>query len=255
MGEPVRVTAWMAGPLLGDAPHLDALLEWVMAPHVRSIAAHDRTGRHRGCDEDEPRREATAPRPGLIPIPIDRREVAGWPVALCSSPILVGVREDGVQRLASRLSTGEWGDAVVEGAHRTIHHGSGSTRAQYRPIRQRLVERVIWFAVAHRDSRARREGRTSDGSPLRALRKLLRRVEGVGKFVGHGGGAVARWEVERVDRDVSWYAESAEGPVLMRPLPAGRHLPAGLRGARPDVAAVCAPYWHPERLCEAVTPC
>ena len=70
-----------------------------------------------------------------------------------------------------------------------------------------------------------------------------------------GYGVVREWTVERIDADLSWFAPSEVGPVLMRPLPVGPWLPDNLTGARRDFGACVPPYWHPERYGEIVVPC
>jgi hypothetical protein len=106
------------------------------------------------------------------------------------------------------------------------------------------VDRVAWFAAGDR----------------REVLKLLKRVPAVGKKVAHGYGRVLRWEVERLQDGRPhdhwpWWWDSEGAPVLMRPLPAGPWLPAGLLGARPDYGACTDPYWHPSRFTEVVVPC
>lgn len=239
---PVKVTAHLAEPIAGEPPHLDALLEWAVSKHAASIERHDRRGRHQGI-QPSPHRGEPPPPLGRIPIPIARERVGEWLVARCSSPIY-RIERESTARLASRLSHDEIAPRLAADQARTIHHGSGATKALYRPIRLLHVDRVVWFALA----RATRP-------PVSDLRKRVRVVPALGKYTGHGYGRVARWEVEGVDDDWSWWAPGPDGEaLLMRPLPWAA-LVDDATGYRRTHGACCPPYWHPERVTEIAAPC
>lgn len=245
----VRVTAWLAEPIAGPPPHLDALLEHSMVRVRGGIEASDRSGRHTGLET--PSRQRKAPAIGRVPIPIERTTIGGWPVARCSSPIYT-VSSESEARLASRLSADYLVPRLADDQLRSIHHGSGSTRAQYRPIRLLHVERVVWFARAYVVRRA--DGR-SRGAPRAELLRRLKCIASLGKYTGHGYGRVSKWEVVNVQHDHSWYANGDDGPILMRVLPADADHPAGLSGYRETMGACCSPYWHPDRITRVIEPC
>jgi len=222
------VRARLAAPLAGDAPHLDALLEWAMSLH------HPRA--EPGYKVD---RRLAAPPAGAIPIPLARRDVAGWPIPLCSSPI-VGVNDaEAVEHYAKRIDPDRAGLLAPDA--RTVMATTNTWTKSYRlPLRVRLVSEVAWFAVGNRKS---------------ILGLLRRDVHAIGKKVSIGYGRVREWIVDRVDADLSWFAPTEYGTLLMRPLPAEMELPGDLIGHRPDFGACCPPYWHPDRYGEIVTPC
>jgi hypothetical protein len=186
-----------------------------------------------------------------MPIPIDRVKLSDDViVSRCSSP-LFRTDYEYVDHFAMRIDAGNVGPLMAETGPQTIQHGSTATKAMFRPLRVRVVERVVWFCVAH--------GSQSGGtkrSPQGCLRKVLREIAGLGKKVAYGYGRVAKWEVEPFHADWSWFAPSDAGPVLMRALPRRLiELPERLQGYRESFGAVAPPYWHPERYMEIVEPC
>lgn len=234
----LKITAHLAGTLVGEAPHLDGLLEYARA--TRGVQGWQ--AKSAKVDRGNP-----APPIGGIAIPITRRKIGGHLVACCSSPILVGVHGEQQDHTTKRLES-KRAPLLHESQRKTINHGAGPTKAYYIPLRTRLVERVVYFCVAHHECNGR-------NSPRSVLRNLLKRIPFIGKRYGIGYGAVGKWEIEDADADLSWYAESEAGTVLMRPLPGGSHLPPALIGARPSYGACQPPYWHPERYMEIVEPC
>lgn len=251
MGTPVKVTAILSGPLCGEPPHLDAILEWQAAMKAESISRGDLAGWHAqvGDYRGNVQRCLEAPRPGTIAIPIERRMVAAWPIAKCSSPILAPCQET-VEYLNKRLDAGEIGP-LLGGSRRSIHHGTGDTRAYHIPCRIRPARAVVWFAVAYGFTKGR-VGRRRNA--VAEIRKALREITSIGARRQAGFGRVAQWIVEPIDKDWSWFAASPRGMVLMRPLPAFA-VPGDTIGCRLTVGAVCSPYWHPHRAIDIMTPC
>lgn len=227
---PLLVTARLSSPLAGEAPLLDALLEWSLSPYF--------AGREKAQEPGfKITRAGPCPEMGAIPIPLKRTRLGPWLVAHSSSPILPACRET-VEHVAKRISVENAG--LLDPAERKVVSTTNSWTKSYRlPLRVRRVGRVCWFA---------------EGNP-REIRKALKDVLAVGKKVADGYGRVERWHVEVVADDLSWYAPHDAGRVLMRPLPRGDWLPKDLLGFRRDSCAVSPPYWHPSRLCEAVSPC
>lgn len=265
MGTPIKITATLASPVCGEVPHLDALLECLIARKAESIERDSCNGRHGGFvawrDRVDPtaqrhdgvdhllcRRVNEPPPVGMLPIPIERGHVDGWPVAHCSSPIYV-VQHDGVEHLQKRIDSNEIGD-LLGGRRMSIHHGTGSTKAYFKPLRVRVLDRVVWFAVGYGFSKGkgqRRRGAVSE------MRRWLQKIDSIGANRQAGYGRVARWAVEDVENDWSWYADHCGQRVLMRPLP--RPVEPDVVGWSPGYASVCPPYWHPQRHIEAAIPC
>lgn len=228
MSDALIVRARLATALAGDAPHLDALLEWAMSLHHPKAAPGSKVDR-----------KFAAPAAGAIPIPLARRSVAGMPVALCSSPIVASQDAEHVEHYAKRIEPDNAG--LLSPEARSIMATTNTWTKSYRlPLRVRLVSQVAWFAVGNR----------------RSILGLLRRdVHAIGKKVSIGYGWVREWVVDRADADLSWFAPTEHGTLLMRPLPVHDRLPADLIGGRLDFGACCPPYWHPDRYGEIVTPC
>lgn len=221
-------TAHLAGPLAGDPPQLDSLLEWALSLyHSKAVPGYK-------VDRKYP-----APPPGDIPIPILRVALGRFAVGCCSSPILPVPDAEWVEHVAKRIGV-ERAGLLAEPSRLVVATTNSWTKSYRLPLRCRRVACVKWFARGDR----------------RETLKLLRKaVPSLGKKVADGYGRVERWEVERVDGDASWFARSPLGPVLMRPLPVGPWLPDPLLGARRSFGACAPPYWHPDRYGEIVVPC
>lgn len=254
MGISIKVTVWLSAPLAGDPPHLDALCEWFMAQHAVSIEwtlpLRGNESRHLEI-QASPHRGLPAPLAGAIPIPIDRVRVSDTcSIARCSAPIF-RTEYEYVERWAKRLDSNAFLPLLGEDGPQSVDHRAGQTKAYFVPLRLRIVERVVWFCVAHGD---RKGTGKSARSPEATLRRILREIPAIGKKIAFGYGRVARWEMERVAEDWSWFAPSRAGPVLMRSLPV-ELVPAGTVGSRQSYGACCPPYWHPERYGEIMEPC
>lgn len=237
MNRPLLVTARLASPLaLGadGAPQLDALLEWSLSPFFAD-------GGKRRDPGFKVTRAGPAPPQGAIPIPLARRQVGPWLVALCSEPILPRCRET-VEYVNKRLATEAAG--LLRPSERKVISTTNSWTKSYRlPLRVLAVPCVRWLCVGDR----------------REVRKALRDVRALGKKVADGYGRVAEWAAEEYPEDHSWFAPADGAAVLMRRLPlliGGRPwLPEGLAGWRRDYGACVPPYWHPDRNTEVVVPC
>lgn len=237
---PVKVTARLSTPLASDPPMLDALCEIAMCGKMRAVIETDRTGKH-----TFPLVPAGQPVPiedvGKIPIPIDRVRVGGLPIARASSPIIPEPESDTHGHYHSKFEI-EHANLLTEKERTKITPGGGRFKSFRLPLRLRVVDRIVWFA-----------GIKDSPSRLRGL--LKKHVLYVGKKTSFGYGRVLEWIVEPTDDDWSWFAQSDEGPVLMRPLPVEAKLPKGLLGSRQDFGAVCGPYWQQNLWRERVVPC
>lgn len=219
----LRVTAWMASPIAGDVPHLDALLEFEMAQRL-GLA-------------QKIRRECAAPPPGEIHIPMLRQSYGGVGVACCSSPIYAP-RSTFREHIAKRLAV-EHAPLLSENSRLVVATGNATYKSYRLPLTMIDCERVVWLCEADR----------------RPLLKLLKSVTSIGKKRGIGYGRIAKWEAEDVEGDCWWFGNRDGCAVLMRPLPWCEQLPKNLVGARRDFGACSPPYWHPDRYLEIVIPC
>lgn len=230
---PLKVTARLASgaKVAGDVPMLDALIEWCMSRHV---------GRTLGLAHDLESDRAPY-RPGVIPTPILRRRVEGfpWPVPLCSSPIFRAAADDHAHyNRAFRADP-----LLIRPDARRVYSSTNGEFKSYRlPLRVRLIERVVWFCLA------------KDARGVKEVRRLLREVTYLGKKTSQGYGRVAEWVVEDIEQDWSWYAPSESGPVLMRPLPVSA-VPEGTLGGRRWFGGIVPPYWCADYFAEMVQPC
>lgn len=247
---PLKVTATLCGPVGGDVPMLDALLEWVMSRRMESVIA-SRNG-HRHLTRTPLRPDAPV-LPGAVPSPVARRDVPGfrWPVPLCSAPIFLA-RADAHAYYARRFDAAVTDPHLLaDGQRRVFQASSGEFKSFRLPLRTRLAERVVWFCVG----RPVAAGGGKCRNPAAEIRRLLRSVRHLGKKRSQGWGRVASWAVEDAPADYSWFAPSPAGPVLMRPLPACVERPAGLAGWRPWYGGAVPPYWSAEHFAETIIPC
>lgn len=219
----LKVTAWLAAPIAGEVPMLDAILQW-------QVAHREGKGMHI-------RRDQPAPSFEDVHIPVLLKRIGGVAVPCCSSPVFVA-RSDAHEHFTKQLAV-EHSHLLKEKARLMVATGNQVYKSYRLPLRLRLCDRVVWFAVAGR----------------RDVLKLVRSITAIGKRRSVGYGQVNRWEAEAVDYDWSWFAPSERGPVLMRPLPQCTELPTDLVGSRVDFGAVQPPYWHPDRYMERVVPC
>lgn len=240
MRGPVIVTAWLATPLCGDPPQLDALLEWTLYPFVPEF----RHLQKQGIPHGQLDRSSPAPRQGMVSIPIDREWVGPWLVSRCSNPILPECQEHQAF-VRKRINTSKAG-MLRPDELKVMSTTNSWTKSYQLPTRVRPVECVRWFAVAN----------PNNG---RGLRKMLKDVHSIGHKRSIGYGQVRRWTVEEAEHDYSWFAPSEHGTVLMRTLPLLRDgelwLPENLVGWRRYFGACSTPYWHPERMTDVVIPC
>lgn len=238
---PVKVTCVLTGPLGGmEPPKLDALCELLQARRVRTVHQSEHGHRHfyevvGGGQEISPAAQ------GKLPIPIKRiTSPCGLHVACVSNPIVAEPLCDDVAHYTSALDTSQ--ALRLELKERTKVMQSGGRFKSFRlPLRLQVLDRIVWFAVL-RDQ-------ASD------LRKLLKQCTHIGKKTSQGYGRVKEWIVETVDHDWSWFAESPDGPVLMRSLPASIALPEGCIGYRQSFGGCVGPYWQRTFWREVWEPC
>ena len=232
MSVPLLVTARLSTPLDGDAPRLDSLLLYAMSLHHPKFR-----------DGYKIDRAFPAPPQDDVPIPIERRDIGPWKVAMSSDAIYEKCDTEYVEHVNKRLGV-EHAGLLAPSARLTVSITNSWTKSYRLPQKMRRIDRVCWFAVAER----------------RNLLKALRQgVDFLGKKRSIGNGKVRSWEATRLDTDYSWFAASGSGSgsgtVLMATLPLHDGLPADLIGYRRDFGGVVPPYWHPDRYTEIVVPC
>lgn len=236
----VKVTCRLASPMAGlDAPYLDSLCELVLAHRAKSIM--ETSGGHRHRYTIQPRgQEIDVSAVGKLPIPIVRRTVDELPVPRCSSPIVGNVMSDHATHYTSAFPLDK-AERLSEKERTKIMQSGGRFKSFRLPLRMRLTPCVVWFAALN--------------DQPSTLKKLLRKIRHLGKKASQGHGVVAEWIVEPIEDDWSWYADSPDGPVLMRPLPADMDHPDGLSGFRQSFGGCVGPYWQRDFWREILEPC
>jgi hypothetical protein len=221
-----KVTCWLASPLAGEPPKLDAILEWELAFRIGMKHARKLT-------RDVPLSEIERP-----PIPLAQRTIAGHDVYCASDPIMTPPLAEWVDYQNKRIDTDLVALLLRSEERKNLLVASGPYKMRHVPIRVRLIERVAWFV---RGDRAE-------------INKLLKSIHCLGKFRGIGYGLVDRWEYEETADDWSIYAEQHGKPVLMKTLPTGSHL-ENVTGFRRGFGGAFPPTWHPETFMEIAIPC
>lgn len=216
--EPLKITANLVSPIAGEPPMLDSIL----------------------CYQVTGKRHLTRPNmkcnpvPPFPRIPLYCKEIQGVDVPCCSNPI-IRVNTDRHEHYAKRLAVEH--SSVLAEQNRLIVSMAGQVFKSYRlPLRTRLCDKVVWFAV----------GRG------RVLRRMLREISAIGVKRSQGFGRVSHWIVENVEHDWSWFADTDHGPLLMRCLP---KIQTDAIGWKPHFKAVRWPYWHQENFVEVIEPC
>lgn len=236
----VKVTCRLAMPVAGlQAPYLDALCEAIMARKAKTIQESKNGHRHAYAIGGHGQSIATDA-VGKLPIPIKRVWVDDLPIPCCSSPILGTVESDHAAHYTTAFPIDK-AEHLHESERTKIMQTGGRFKSFMLPLRVRLVDQIVWYAVL----------RTAPTG----LRQLLQKAISVGKKGSQGYGAVQGWSVETCKEDWSWYAESPDGPVLMRPLPAAMDHPQNLQGFRKSFGGCVGPYWQRDFWREIVEPC
>jgi hypothetical protein len=221
----VKVTAHLISPVAlspeGEAPHLDAICELVLAQHTRSIAASSNGNRHL-LDVAKIRGQEVSAQ-GQLPIPIVREKVDGIPVPRCSFGIMEKTQETAEHYHCAFPI--ERAIEVSEKERIQIRTTGGVYKSVRLPLRLSTTSRIVWFAELRE-------------SPCK-LRKLVNQIETLGKKSVYGYGRVSEWTVEETDIDASWF----HGGVLMRALPISV-VSDDIQGKRRSYGAVAGPYWQ-----------
>jgi len=221
-----KVTAMLASPLAGEAPALDAILEYELAHRLGYLHSKKLT-------RAVPLSEIQRP-----PIPVSRYDAMGRPVYRCSDPILGPVLAEWKEYQNKRLDLNM--SLLVDPAQRKkLLVASGPYKMRHAPLRVRLVESISWFI---RGDRAE-------------INKLLKKIHSLGAHRNIGYGIIYRWEYEEQPEDWSLFADTPEGKrVLMKTMPVGPYLESAV-GYRKSFGGGWPPYWHSENYTEIAIPC
>ena len=222
-----KVTAWLASPLAGDPPALDAVLAWELSRRLGS--KHNRK-----VTRDTPLAEL--PR---VPIPLAQRTISGVDVYCCSNPILPApLAPDWVEHINKRIDTTQIALLLAPKERKNLLVTSGPYKMVHRPQRVRLIDRVCWFVRGNR----------------REMNKLLKSVPAIGQHRGIGYGLVGHWDFEETGQDYSIFAPCDNKMILMKTVPVGADL-NNVYGYRLSIGGFVAPYWHQENFGEVAIPC
>lgn len=225
-----KISAWLASPLAGEPPMLDALLTQELARRL-GLASALSAGRWSTLDDLK--------LPDGKGIPLTGRTLTGGNrVYSCSSPIMAPIAE-WEEHMSRRFESSHMALAIAEKNRKSLLTASGPYKQRYAPVRVRLVERVAWFARGDRVE----------------LNILLKRVYALGANRACGYGAVWKWEFEEMPEDFSITAPHNGKKILMRPVPVDYAVENGLYSYRKTLGACRPPYWHPENSTYIAEPC
>lgn len=221
----LKITCRLSSPLCGDAPKIDAIMEYELAMKIGMKHSRKLT-------RDIPLSEIQRP-----PIPVARRTIAGYDMYCASDPILHTVSADYTERQSKRFDTDVCAELLDEKHRKKLNTSSGPYKARYVPIRVRNVDAIAWFVRGDK-------GR---------INQLLRNIRAVGAERSYGYGAVASWEYEEIEDDNSIFSDNAGQRVIMRTMPA--ICAEGATGYKQSYGGAFPPYWHPDTFMEVAIPC
>lgn len=231
MGTPLKITAFLSSPLAGDAPMLDAILEWYafktnfndcsrLSKGMR-LSKHDRLTYYM-----------------IELLPLDEFVFKGGKRCYCVSSPIIDAVSDGVEHYATRMDFSALKDRVSPSDVGKLAPATGPYHPSFEPFRVRAARAIVWYALGTK----------------RYLKEWLSGIESIGSRTAAGFGAVSRWCVEDADEDF-WLFSGPKKDVLMRPVPVEGFDIGFIQGARYDFGAIVPPYWHPQRQMEILRPC
>ena len=223
---PCLVKAWMASPIAGEAPMLDAILE-------RHAFVNDING----CSALSVGRQLNThdalTYDMLECVPLARHKFLCGETCYCVSSPIVDCANETTEHFVRRADYAELKNRVKPSETAKLRQVTGPYSPSFEPHRVRTVRAVAWYVLGDMD----------------ALREWLADIKHIGGKTSAGYGIVDRWTVEPAPD----YWMVADG-VLMRPVPASTFRDAP-KGARPYFGAIKPPYWHPMRQMEIWKPC
>lgn len=168
---------------------------------------------------------------GLLPSPLAVVERAGWQIACCSAPRVMGARES-VRKRRRRT------DAEHLGIKGRVVTGGGAYKCLDMPMLTVIAPVIEWSVRADRER----------------LRSLLAQLHSLGRNAGAGMGEVAGWELLDDFRDASLERDGKPA----RPIPVASCEEACKRyGNDVEIAevGVRGPYWSRRNRTLAAVPC
>ena len=220
-----KITCNLASPLCGDAPNIDALLEYELSLRLGMKFARKLT-RNVPLSEIE-----------QVPIPLAKRTIYGHDIYCCSNPIYGEVLAEWSDKQAKRFDTNMVALILHSSQHKKLLTSSGPYKSRFAPLRIRLIEKICWFVRGDR----------------KEINKLLKKIIALGHCRNIGYGLIEGWEYEEQDEDYSIFAEHQGKKIIMKTLTfeAGKTM----YGFRHSYGGAFPPYWHPETFREIAIPC
>jgi len=212
---PLIITAHLTSPLAGEAPYLDAVLEYV-----------DRFVKKQ---TEKYTRDDSIPYPsGTFNLPLGKRVIGGVHIYAVSDPIVPQVVES-VEYISTNMDTTLVTPFLEQDV--TISKQRGQFKARRNPVKVRDVQKIVWFA---------------NGNAER-IEYLLSRVPSVGDLRKAGYGIVSRWEIKEFKYDNSFFSDDNGVKVLMRTIPYDAVYAERNVGWVDSYGGYGPPYWHPDR--------
>ena len=221
------VSAWLASPLAGDVPMLDALLEWEMSLRLGMKHAK-KVGRWTSPDEIK-----------NVPIPLAKRTINGYDIYCCSNPILPPLQvPEWIDRTSKRFESSKMAQIIAPEYRKNVVTGAGPYKSRFASERIRLVDRVCWFIRGDKPE----------------INKLLKDIHAIGKDRNIGYGFVWQWTFDEMAEDYSIFAPQDGKQILMRTIPLRGELD-NICGYKKSFGGWKPPYWHPAFQIEVAIPC
>lgn len=223
MMAPLKVVASLRSPLSGDAPALDALLEYQLGMLMGMACKITR---------DKPLKENE-----FVPIPLSKHKLPDgrffWGA---SNPIMAKPDAVFVEHHHKRFETHE--SILVHPDYRkSILTGGGPYKSRRVPSTIYRVDRIAWFCHGDR----------------KEIRKLLKKITAIGKDRSMGYGQIEEWNVEESEEDYSIVAGVER--VLMKTLPVEEAERRKATAWTKNFGGFRPPYWHPDNYMEIAVPC
>lgn len=221
-----RIKCNLISPLCGDAPRIDAIMEYELSLKMGMKHARKLT-------RNTPLSEIERP-----PIPVCRRTINGFDMYCASDPIIGNVRAEYTERQSKRFDSDMIAPMLDPKNLKNLNTSSGPYKSRYVPLRVRNIDCITWIVRGDRQR----------------IAHLLKGIYGLGSERSYGYGAVHSWEYEEIEEDLSIFARDEEGKkILMKTVPA--ECANGCHGFRRSYGGAFPPYWHPDTFMEVAIPC
>ena len=216
----LKITATLRSPLVGDPPYLDALLTYELGFKMHKF--------------ENMKFNKTTPIEKIerLPIPLTRFEISRVKVNSCSNPIFT-IKTEWHDKLSKHFETGKLSLLVDPDKRKNITPGTGHLKSRWQPLHVKLIDKIVWFARGD----------------AKECRRLLKGVVSLGYYRKIGYGIVAKWEVEKIEKNYSVFADNK----IMKTLPIFDKI-KNYEGYRIGYGACTPPYWHPKNFKEIAIP-